>query len=527
MVRKNNKLNESLNLIAKSSLITMVGIFLSKILTYAYRIIIARYYGPEVYGLFSLATVILGWFTAIAALGLSDGLVRYIPYYRGKGQINKIRYLLRKALFISAIVSVLAGIVLFFTSSFLAVGIFHNQSLVIYLQIFSILVPISILANPLLAVLRSYEKINLYSFTLNVSQNLGKVVFLLLLVIIGIKNNAVPISYLLGITLMLLISYILCKRYLPSIFIRPNLKENEKSKAINELFHYSLPLMFYSIGASIFTWIDSISIGYYKTAVEVGIYNAAVPIAALISIVPELFMQLFFPLINKEYGRKNLKLINQLSKQVAKWIFAINIPIFIIIAFFPGVALNVLFGSQYLGASTALILLSISALISSVFIISNQLISMVGKSRVILTDIVIAGVANFLLNMWLVPAPSILGINNSSGINGAALATLISVLLFNTILFIQGYMYTKVIPIRRKMINVILAIIIPVALAFYFRHIVRLSLFYLVIFGLVFVLIYALLLFAFHAFDKNDSDIMDKIKGKALQIARFGFGRQD
>lgn len=525
MVQQKNsgKLNESLNLIAKSSLITLVGIFFSKVLTYAYRIIIARHYGPEVYGLFSLATVILGWFTAIAALGLSDGLVRYIPYYRGKKQTEKIRYILKRTLIILAVTSILAGILLFFASPFISNTIFHNSSLIIYLRIFAFLVPISVMANPLLAVLRAYEKINLYSFALNVSQNLGKVVFLLLLIVIGIKNDAVPLSYLLGVSSMLVISYYLCKKYLPEVFIAQHLKEKERRRLMGGLFSYSLPLMFYGIGASIFSWIDSISIGYYKTAVEVGIYNAAVPIAALISIVPEIFMQLFFPLINREFGRKNFKLINQLSKQVAKWVLAINIPVFIIIALFPGVALNVLFGSQYLGASIALVLLSISALVSSIFIISNQLLSMAGKSKMILTDILIAAAANLILNVWLVPMPSIMGIDNSSGINGAALATLMSVILFNALLFVQAFITTKIIPLRKKMLNVVLAIILPVLAAFYARHVINSSLICLVIFGIIFLGVYALMLFVLNSFDKHDSEIIKKIRGKALQIVSLGY----
>ena len=36
-------------------------------------------------------------------------------------------------------------------------------------------------------------------------------------------------------------------------------------------------------------------------------------------------MQLFFPMINREHSKKNHKLIEQLSKQVAKWIFIINL----------------------------------------------------------------------------------------------------------------------------------------------------------------------------------------------------------
>ena len=56
------EVNQGLKILAKSSIIVFIGIFLSKILIYIYRIIIARNFGPEVYGLFSLAIIIMGWF---------------------------------------------------------------------------------------------------------------------------------------------------------------------------------------------------------------------------------------------------------------------------------------------------------------------------------------------------------------------------------------------------------------------------------------------------------------------------------
>ena len=52
------EIDKGLKLIAKSSVIIFIGLIFSKIFTYAYRIIIARHFGPETYGLFSLAMIV-------------------------------------------------------------------------------------------------------------------------------------------------------------------------------------------------------------------------------------------------------------------------------------------------------------------------------------------------------------------------------------------------------------------------------------------------------------------------------------
>ncbi|MDD5098705.1 MAG: oligosaccharide flippase family protein, partial [Candidatus Pacebacteria bacterium] len=136
------KLNSSLRLLAKTSAVVLMGVIVSKIIGYVYRIIIARYYGPEVYGLFSLALMISGWFIAVASLGTTEGLLRYASIYRGKKEYEKLKYLFKFSLFISAIISVVSGILLFFMADYIALNIFHNIELSIYLKIFSIVVPL-------------------------------------------------------------------------------------------------------------------------------------------------------------------------------------------------------------------------------------------------------------------------------------------------------------------------------------------------------------------------------------------------
>ena len=67
-----------------------IGMFLSKIFVYLYRIIIARHYGSEVYGLFALSIMVIGWFRLVSGLGLKQGLLRYISLFRGKKEMISI-----------------------------------------------------------------------------------------------------------------------------------------------------------------------------------------------------------------------------------------------------------------------------------------------------------------------------------------------------------------------------------------------------------------------------------------------------
>ena len=92
---ENLNLDYSLKILAKSSFVVFIGIIISKIATYLYKIITARTFGAEVYGLFSLAIMISTLFATFFSLGLQGGLLRFISFYRGKDEKNKIRHIIR------------------------------------------------------------------------------------------------------------------------------------------------------------------------------------------------------------------------------------------------------------------------------------------------------------------------------------------------------------------------------------------------------------------------------------------------
>src|SRR3989344_4770788 len=139
------ELNINLEIIFKSSLVVFVGIFLSKLFTYLYRIIIARYFGPEAYGLYTLAFMLLGWFVAFSSLGLTQGLVRFIPNYRGKKQLNNIKLSFAISIIILLISTIFSTLVLFFASDIISTTFFHNQELSIFLKVFSFLIPLFVI----------------------------------------------------------------------------------------------------------------------------------------------------------------------------------------------------------------------------------------------------------------------------------------------------------------------------------------------------------------------------------------------
>ena len=127
MPKKESTFNRSLSILAKSSIWVFAGVILSKILGYTYRIIVARYYGPEVYGLLVLSLTIVGWFALFSLLGLDTGVLRHLSFYSAKKHENKTSYIVKFFMSLLLITGIVAGALLFIFSDLIAEKIFSNS----------------------------------------------------------------------------------------------------------------------------------------------------------------------------------------------------------------------------------------------------------------------------------------------------------------------------------------------------------------------------------------------------------------
>jgi len=516
MKEQNNQgeIDRSLKLIIKSSFFIFFMVILSKILTYVYRIVIARQFGPEIYGLFSLSIIIFLWFVTFASLGLFDGILRFVALYRGTKDVERIKHVTKFSLGFLLILGILAGAILFLSSEFISVKFFHNSDLIIFLKILSVIMPLYMFSYAFLTIIQAFEKIRAYSLISDLLKNLANLTALAFLIFLGVKTNVVIMSYVIGIFAMFLASFLYCKYKLSLIFGKAKIRKKEKSKINYDLISYSWPLLFSWVLYQVLSDIDSFVIGYFKGATEIGLYNAVVPIVLLMGLFPNLFIRLFLPLIIKEYSRKNLSLVKELSKQVEKWILTINLPIFLLMIIFPEAIINVLFGSEYILAKNALRFLAIGTFIYFLSLVFRNLLYMVGKSKPILKIIIIAASINLVLNLFIVPLPSIFGLDNSLGITGAAIATTISYIILTLLFFFQVRKNLPITPLKREMLRVLVSVLISGAFLMVTKKIFpynTLSLFSQVLF---FLLLYIVLLFATKSLDKNDLMIFKTIKQK-------------
>jgi phosphotransferase system glucose/maltose/N-acetylglucosamine-specific IIC component len=93
---------------------------------------------------------------------------------------------------------------------------------------------------------------------------------------------------------------------------------------------------------------------------------------------------------------------------------------------------------------------------NSMFVVSYRLISMIGKTKLLLIDVIITATVNIILIQ-------------KYGITGAVNLTMISLILLNLLYFLQARRYLSIVPLRRKMLIIFLVSLSPTALLIFFK----------------------------------------------------------
>ena len=377
------------NKFIKSTLILIVGGFITKMLGMIIKIVLTRLVGTEGIGLYSMVMPTFLLLNSIAQLGLPTALNILISSdkYNSKN-------LIFTSIVISLSIDILIMIFLFISSNFLSNNLLNDSRLTISLISIGFVLPFITISN----CLRSYffAKQRKYPHVItNIIEDLVKLIF----VIIGIPFfSSKGIEYAIAFVIL---SNIFCElsSIIIFIFLIPSFKCKSKElkpniKNIKELFKISLPTTGSRLIGAIGYFLEPIiitfvllKIGYTNKFIvtEYGIINGYVmQLVLLPSFFTGAISQALIPIVSKNYVKGNYKYINKKIKQAIFFSLLIGIPATIVFELFPDVLLKLLFntnkGVEYIKVIAPICLLHYiqSPISSSLQAMGSAKISMIG-----------------------------------------------------------------------------------------------------------------------------------------------------
>ena len=422
-----NKLFQKINSSSLSRQLTWnsLGSFALKIgqigLSFITSILLARLLGVEGYGAYAYVIAWLFILEVPAGLGLKILLPREIATYETQQKWGLMRGLMcwanQSAFLTSLAVSLIASVIAWYL-----LADSNSQMLYIFwLGIASL--PFLILTILRQSVMRGLHQIILGQLSETIIQ---PVLFILL-----ISGTYLFSSRLLNLNLIMIyrvISFLAV--FLLSTFLLnqtlPNAVKNYAPKyQVNTWWRSVLPFIFATSMFVINNRTDAIMLGVMKGNESVGLYNVANRGATLISFILVAVNQSLAPTIAKLYTEGNLSKLQSIITKSSRTIFLGSLSIALVMMIF-GQWFLLLFGSEFTAAYLTLVILSFGQLVNATMGSVGLLLDMTGHQGDTAKGVGATAILNIILNALFIPI---------WGVNGAAIATAISTITWNLILF--------------------------------------------------------------------------------------------
>ena len=407
---------------------------------YLLTLVIANLFGAKGLGDYVLAIAVLRLFTLLAKLGLDTTSIRFIASFASQDKWTSIFKFRKQVVSILSISSVVASVLMYFLSTPISQLINANP---LYIQINAFFVLPMIFFMLHYQSLRGLKRIAEFSFFYRMSQALFSLVSIVILYQFFATSDIPVYAYLISVFIVSVLSFISFRYWL-----------NKRSKGIDsaeleimsysDLFKISIPLMFAQSVQFIMAWTDKLMLGNMMGSEEVGIYFTVFKLSMFASLALMAINSIASPKFAELYGKKDFDSLKKVAHQSSKIIFLSTLPLVLLFFAFPDFLLG-LFGEEFKVGVNAFLFLSFGKLISSFCGSVGNLLQMTGKQVVFMNILLVGAIVNVSLNFYLIP---------KFGINGAALASMISLSTWNLIMvcFVKRELgfYTFYIPFLKR-----------------------------------------------------------------------------
>ena len=412
--------------------IALIFKFFSILIGYFFFWLLAKWLGADGVGVFSTAWTILMIGAVLGKLGFDTSIVKFIAGSIGMKKYHHVRPIYTHSLSIVFINSVIVAAILFAFAPQISLLFFDSSGDSGIVRIIAVSVIPMCMLNINAESMKALKKITAFSIFQNSSVYLLTLLALLFIRQNGIGNESSIYGLAIGTFALMLLSFIVINATIGKL-PGGNKKTDKYQFHLGKTLRISAPMMLTNSLFLIMSWMDILMLSAFKNDADVGVYNTSLKISAVISIALIAINSIAMPKYAELYGQKNIRGFRKVVKQSSFINFFLSLPVFMVILLFPGFLLGI-FGEEFIVGKLSLIILSVGQIFSAFSGSTIHILNMTGKENVAKNILITTALLNLTLNYILVPR---------YGINGAAIATTISTILWNLLAEISIYRYLK------------------------------------------------------------------------------------
>ena len=404
---------------------------LGVLLLFGFTLFITNFFTAENVGRYDFVRSALMVLGGLALMGTNQSIIYYSGLLKARKSIESIRAVYSKMIKIICVLSfiVLALYIVFFSQE--KVNEFFNNEESFSLLLKSILTLVFFALTMLnIDTIRALQKTVLSEIYRSLFRYLP--VFFLAAVLLKFNQQAYLVeAYLTGFVLLSFFSSVRVHKIFKTLQ-KPNKKS--ESFSMHEIFKTSAPMALSAIAYFIMQSIDIIILSIYEGFDQIAYYSVSVKLAMVTTLALMSVNIVIAPRIAEIYEKQNLQDMQQLIKHSTRIIFFISLFVLSILFLFSQEILS-LFGPDYIKANQALLFLLAAQFFNSVSGPGAIYLNMTGRQKTLNKILILGLIINISLNFYFIPV---------EGINGAAKATLVSLIIWNAITTLLVYSKDKI-----------------------------------------------------------------------------------
>ncbi|PJB30505.1 hypothetical protein CO110_00200 [Candidatus Desantisbacteria bacterium CG_4_9_14_3_um_filter_40_11] len=399
----------------KGTIYLTIGQIIFVLSSYSLHIYLARFLGPEKYGIFGVILYLTIMARSLVNRGIPQAVSKYIAEDEGNATAIK-----NKGLFVQTVVGILIALIYFCIAPFLS-QILHDPSLTPYIQLSAISIPFFGIYMAYIYCLNGKKWFGYQAIVGIVHDTLLPLV-LVGIILCGFSLNGA----IMGLTVTALIGcvagYFYC-RFEPA---------NQHFSA-SKIIRFALPVTIFAIFTAALLNMDLLLIkGILKENIQAGFYTAAKSLAVTPFFISIALSRSIFPAIAKSVLENNHAMTRQYIRHSLKLLLVWMIPVVTIVSTTAREIVLLIYSTPYIPAAIPLSILIIGFGFFTVYLILTTIITAGDKPTISMWINIIILIIAVSINTCLIPRYGIIGASI-----GTSIAMIIGVIISAVYVFIK------------------------------------------------------------------------------------------
>lgn len=424
LLKRSSRQSKGYLVLASGTAVSFVGKSIGRGLTMAGQVVLARWLGPELFGVYAIAWTLLRVLGLVTPLGLDLAVIRFGTIFvheapaRFKGVVrNAWMWAMGAGLVCAGLLFVLAP----------AIARFYGEPVLV--PVLRWFAPAFLFWAGMRIAVSGTMVTKQMGYAVLVEELIWpglNLLFLIALVGLGYGVVGTAVAVVISLAVAFVVGTIFMLRMFPVLRVR----EFTAVANVHEMIAFSLPaILAFATGVYLY-WVDRLMIGYWLPVEDVGIYQAVGQFSFIFATILASLNAVMMPIIAEHLEQSETKALERFFRVATKWGLYLSLPFFLAICLEPALLIEVVFGEAYVAGTAVMLILITTQLINVSTGAVNHLLILGGQQRLWFKLSLTALAVNIGLNLVLLPV---------WGMEGAAWATAVSI----TGLFGTGLWFTR------------------------------------------------------------------------------------